>query len=123
MGDNRISANVRRPGSMNWMQDAPNVVSEDGLRKLLAEGHSADVLCRVTPQRTTAQWSGVWTVHCVSPDSEERRLLVTARNTMAAREFKTINGLTSFLASLGFEVVSIPMVEGKVGAHRLAQAE
>ena len=37
---------------MNWMQDAPNVVSEDGLRKFLGEGHSCDVLCRVTPERT-----------------------------------------------------------------------
>ena len=36
--------------SMNLMQDAPNVVSEEGLRALLAEGHSADVVCRVTPQ-------------------------------------------------------------------------
>ena len=48
---------------MNLMQDAPNVVSEEGLRTLLAEGHSADVVCRVTPKRTGAQWSGVWTVH------------------------------------------------------------
>jgi hypothetical protein len=105
---------------MNWMQDAPNVVSEDGLRKFLSEGHSCDVLCRVTPVRTTAQWSGVWTVHCAAPDGE-RRLLVTARNNMVAREFKTINGLTSFVVSLGFDLVSVPMVEGKVASHRLSE--
>lgn len=107
---------------MNLMQDAPNVVSEDGLRALLAEGHSADVLCRVTPTRTSAQWSGVWTVHCLSPDGEMHRLLVTARNNMAAREFKTINGLSSFLAGLGVSIVSIPMLEGKVATHKLDDA-
>lgn len=104
---------------MNLMQDAPNVVSEDGLRALLAEGHSADVVCRTTPTRTSAQWSGVWTVHCVSPDGEIRRLLVTSRNNMVAREFKTINGLVSFLAGLDLTTASIPMLEGKVGSHKL----
>ena len=107
---------------MNLMQDAPNVVSEEGLRALLAEGHSADVVCRATPKRTSAQWSGVWTVHCVSPDSETRRLLVTARNNMAAREFKTINGLSSFLAGLGVSIISIPMVEGKTASHKMGDA-
>lgn len=107
---------------MNLMQDAPNVVSEDGLRALLAEGHSADVLCRVTPTRTSAQWSGVWTVHCLSPDGEMRRLLVTSRNNMVGREFKTINGLVSFLAGLGVSIVSIPMLEGKVASHKLDDA-
>ncbi|CUH52672.1 hypothetical protein [Shimia marina] len=104
---------------MNLMQDAPNVVSEDGLRMLLAEGHSADVVCRATPTKTSAQWSGVWTVHCVSPDGEIRRLLVTSRNNMVAREFKTINGLVSFLAGVGLTTASIPMLEGKVASHRL----
>ena len=103
---------------MNLMQDAPNVVSEEGLRTLLSEGHSADVVCRITPTKTSAQWSGIWTVHCVSPDGETRRLLVTARNNMAAREFKTINGLVSFLAGLGVSIASIPMVEGKVASHK-----
>lgn len=104
---------------MNLMQDAPNVVSENGLRALLAEGHSADVVCRTTPTRTSAQWSGVWTVHCVSPDGEMRRLLVTSRNNMVAREFKTINGLVSFLAGVGLTMASIPMLEGKVASHKL----
>lgn len=36
--------NSARLDLMNLMQDAPNVVSEDGLRTLLAEGHSADVV-------------------------------------------------------------------------------
>jgi hypothetical protein len=104
---------------MNLMQDAPNVVSEDGLRALLAKGYSADVVCRTTPTRTSAQWSGVWTVHCVSPDGEMRRLLVTSRNNMVAREFKTINGLISFLAGVGLTMASIPMLEGKVASHKL----
>lgn len=107
---------------MNLMQDAPNVVSEDGLRALLAEGHSVDVVCRTTPTKTSAQWSGVWTVHCVSPDGEVRRLLVTSRNNMVAREFKTINGLVSFLAGIDLTTVSIPMLEGKVTSHKLDNA-
>ncbi len=107
---------------MNLMQDAPNVVSEDGLRMLLAEGHSADVVCRVTPKRTSAQWSGVWTVHCVSPDGAMRRLLVTSRNNMVAREFRTINGLVSFLVGIGLTMASIPMLEGKVASHKLDDA-
>jgi len=120
MGDGRALFHCMKAREhMNWMQDAPNVVSEDGLRKFLCEGHRCDVLCRVTPERTAAQWSGVWTVHCVGPDGD-RRLLVTSRNNMVAREFKTINGLTSFLSGLGFDLVSIPMVEGKIGRHTLA---
>lgn len=107
---------------MNLMQDAPNVVSEEGLRTLLAEGHSVDVVCRTTPTKTSAQWSGIWTVHCVSPDGEMRRLLVTARNNMVAREFKTINGLVSFLAGVGLTTASIPMCAGKVASHRLDDA-
>lgn len=107
---------------MNLMQDAPNVVSEDGLRALLAENHSVEVVCRTTPTRTSAQWSGVWTVHCVSPDGEMRRLLVTSRNNMVAREFKTINGLVSFLAGVGLTMASIPMLEGKVATHKLDDA-
>ena len=113
---------LARPDLMNLMQDAPNVVSEEGLRALLADGHSVDVVCRATPTRTTAQWSGVWTVHCVSPEGETRRLLVTARNNMVAREFKTINGLVSFLAGGGLTTASIPMLEGKVTSHRLDNA-
>jgi hypothetical protein len=54
----------------------------------------------------------------VAPEGE-RRLLVTARNNMAAREFRTINGLTSFLTGLGLDLVSIPMAEGKIGTHKL----
>lgn len=105
---------------MNLMQDAPNVVSEEGLRMLLGEGHSADVVCRAQPERkAAAQWSGVWTIHCTSPDGGERRLLVTARNNMVQREFKTINGLASFLTGLGLESISIPMVEGKAAINRL----
>jgi hypothetical protein len=38
---------------------------------------------------------------------------------MAAREFKTINGLSSFLAGLGVSIVSIPMLEGKIASHNL----
>jgi len=104
------------------MQDAPNVVSQEGLRTLLAEDHSADVVCRATPTKTSAQWSGIWTVHCVSPDGEIRRLLVTSRNNMVAREFKTINGLVSFLAGVGLTTASVPMCEGKVASHRLDDA-
>ncbi len=105
---------------MNLIQDAPNVVSEDGLRALLREGHSADVVCRTTPQRrAAAQWAGVWTIDCTSPDGSERRLLVTARKNMVQREFKTINGLTSFLTGLGIDVISIPMAEGKTAINKL----
>lgn len=107
---------------MSLMQDAPNVVSEEGLRTLLGEGYTAEVVCRTEPiRRAAAQWAGLWTIHCVAPDGASRRLLVTARNTMAEREFKTINGLVSFLVGLGLKVVSIPMEEGGVASHALEQ--
>ena len=48
-----------------------------------------------------------------------RRLLVTSRNNMVAREFKTINGLVSFLAGVGLTMASIPMLEGKIASHML----
>jgi hypothetical protein len=41
---------------------------------------------------------------------------------MAAREFKTINGLSSFLAGLGVSIISIPMVEGKTASHKMDDA-
>lgn len=102
---------------MNLMQEAPNVVSDEGLRLLFAEGHSVDVVCRAEPQRVRERWTGLWTVHCTSPDKNETRLLVTIRNNMAPREFKTINGLFSYLHGLGITKISVPMEPAETTSH------
>ena len=101
----------------------PDVVSEEGLRELLSRGHQAVVVCSETPRQKAYFWHGQWHILCASLDGQSERLLVSARRDAKGgdkpREFKTANGLISFLHDLGFRMVMVPMEEGGRIGHNL----
>ena len=101
----------------------PDVVSEEGLRELLNRGYQAVVICSEVPVQKAYFWHGLWHILCISLDGQSERLLVSARRDAEGgdkpREFRTANGLISFLHSLGFRSVMVPMEEGGRLSHNL----
>ena len=83
---------------MAMIEEAPNVVTEDGLRGLLAEGYLIEVVCKEGAEK-------------------RHNMLVTSRSVLKLRDFKTIVGLVSFLADMGCTTASIPLVEGARERH------
>lgn len=71
-----------------------------------------EVYCQEVNRSQYGVWTGRWQFACVSPDGEEKRLLVIRRN-IEPREWLTANGVLSFIADNGFACASIPL---KVGA-------
>lgn len=99
----------------------PNVTTEQGLRDLVENGHTVEILCEAEPERKGPSWYGRWTMRAISPDGHER-LLVTARNRpshndIKVREFKTATGVISFLIGVGFSQANIPFKDGTKTAH------
>ncbi len=84
------------------IDDAPNVVSEEGLRMYVRQGFRLEVVCRAVPERRYNAWYGKWIIRAVSPDGLGEKLLVTSRSILKVREFKTLTGLVSFLQEFGF---------------------
>lgn len=101
----------------------PNVTTEQGLRELVENGHTLEVLCEAEPERKGPSWYGLWTMRTISPEGHEK-LLVTARNRpshndIKVREFKTATGVISFLIGVGFSQANIPFKDGTKAAHSL----
>ena len=93
-------------------EEAPNVVSEEGCKKLLAADWQLLVICVGSAERRHANYFGLWGIRVISPDGHYERMLVTARKDMQMRTFKTINGLVGFLQDLGVKAPSIPLEQG-----------
>lgn len=93
-------------------EEAPNVVSEEGCRKLVAAGWQLQVVCVGSAEKKHANYFGLWALRIISPDGHYERTLVTARKDMQMRTFKTLNGLVAFLQDLGIKVPSIPLEQG-----------
>lgn len=94
------------------MEEAPNVVTEDGLRGLLAQGYLIEVVCRAGAEKRHNSWYGTWVIRAVTEDGRDDKMLVTSRSYLKVREFKTIVGLVSFLADMGCKTASIPLEQG-----------
>lgn len=101
------------------MVGEPNVVTEDGLRGLFAQGYFLEVVCKKGAERRNNSWSGVWVVRAAAPDRRDDKMLVTSRNLLKFRDFKTISGLVSFLADMGCRTASIPLEQDRCEAHHL----
>ena len=84
------------------IEEAPNVVTEDGLRGLLAEGYLIEVVCKEGAEKRHNSWYGAWVIRAVAPDGSSDKMLVTSRSYLKVREFKTIVGLVSFLETVEF---------------------
>lgn len=107
---------------------APNVVTEKQLKYLLQEeGYTAEIVCQEQPQLKYGQWKGSWFVRAVDPDGKTEKLLVPLRTDpkqgIQVREFKTANGIVSFLLALGFDDIYFPMVEGRKVQVRLSETD
>lgn len=106
-------------------KEAPNVVTETHFKTLMHSGYQAEVVCRTTAHKKAAVWYGIWIIRVVNKDRSYEKLLVPARKKLgdddeiAVRTFKTANGLISFLESMGFPQINIPMVEGGRTIHVL----
>jgi hypothetical protein len=102
---------------MAHLEEAPNVVTEDGLRGLLAEGYLIEVVCREGAEKRHNSWYGVWVIRTVTPDGLDDKMLVTSRSVLKLREFKTVVGLVSFLVDMGCTTASIPLIAGGRERH------
>jgi hypothetical protein len=104
------------------MDQAPNVVTEDGMRALLAQGYLIEVVCREGAEKRHNSWYGSWVIRAVGLDDGDEKMLVTSRSVGKLRDFKTIVGLVSFLADMGCTTASIPLVEGARERHAVPGA-
>ncbi|MCA0206892.1 MAG: hypothetical protein LCH92_21320 [Proteobacteria bacterium] len=94
------------------IEEAPNVVTEDGLRSLMAEGYAIEVVCKEAGEKRHNSWYGIWVVRAVSDNGRAEKMLVTSRSYLKVREFKTIVGVVSFLSEMGCPAARIPLLEG-----------
>ena len=99
------------------IEEAPNVVTEEGLRGLLADGYLIEVVCKETAEKRHNSWYGSWVIRAVHEDGRDDKMLVTSRSYLKIREFKTIVGLVSFLADMGCTSAGIPLEEGGRERH------
>ena len=104
---------------MAMIEEAPNVVTEDGLRGLLAEGYLIEVVCKEGAEKRHNSWYGSWVIRALLPDGSSPKALVTSRSLFKPREFKTIVGLVSFLADMGCKTACIPLEQGATERHVL----
>jgi hypothetical protein len=99
------------------IEEAPNVVTEDGLRGLLTDGYLIEVVCKEAAEKRHNSWYGSWVIRAVHEDGRDDKMLVTSRSVLKLRDFKTIVGLVSFLADMGCTTASIPLQEGGRERH------
>ena len=99
------------------MEEAPNVVTEDGMRGLVADGYLIEVVCKEAAEKRHNSWYGTWVIRGVAEDGRDDKMLVTSRSVLKLRDFRTIVGLVSFLADMGCKSVSIPLEEGGRERH------
>ncbi|MEH6523722.1 hypothetical protein [Sulfitobacter sp.] len=112
---------------MSSIQDneAPNVITETRFRTLMQSGYLAEVYCQSSAYNKSAVWYGKWVIRIIDEDRTFMKLLVPARSMsdkhdeIRIREFKTANGLISFLASMGCTHANVPLQEGGVSTHTL----
>lgn len=55
------------------MDVSPNVVTEDTLRGLLAEGYEIEVVCKDGAEKRHNSWYGIWVIRAVLPDGDRAR--------------------------------------------------
>ena len=68
------------------IEEAPNVVTEDGMRGLLAEGYLIEVVCKEGAEKRHNSWYGSWVIRAVSADGRDDKMLVTSRSYLKVRD-------------------------------------
>ena len=91
--------------------ELPNVVTEQQIEILLAEGYILWVACLETAYRKQ-QWVGEWGFFLLSADGQRKKIIVTTRVSSTGgpdlRTQKTIGGVVSFLQKFGYTAATIP---------------
>ena len=97
-------------------KEKPNVVSETQLHELVQRGFHVEVVAAKDATKVSSVWYGLWFVRVVSEDRSFEKLLTSARSVSSGgfdrKEFKTANGLLSFLHRHGFKTGPVPFYEG-----------
>ena len=93
-------------------KDRWHVIYEDRFREKIAEGWSSLILCTEDAERVRSAWTGRWQVFCVSPDREERLIVVQKKN-LDPKVILSAHGVMSFQMDLGITVIAVPMVKGE----------
>ena len=123
MGASGHAVTETRGLSIDLDREAPNVVTELQFKVLLRKGYRVEIIARGDPEKRGAFWYGDWIIAVVNEDRSAQKILVPARSRdydeeeIRFREFKTANGLLSFMHKFGFPAVSIPMVAGGRTLH------
>ena len=112
-----FSLKTERSHGKAMIEEAPNVVTEEGLRQLLAEGYLMEVVCKRDAEKRHNSWHGLWVVRAVAEDGREDKMLVTSRSYLKIREFKTIVGVIGLLVDMGCASAYIPLEEGGRERH------
>ena len=74
-------------------ENQSDAVTEDRFRHLVGQGWRIEITCLASAQKRHANYFGQWVICAISPDGDQLRRLVTARNLADMRSFKTINEL------------------------------
>lgn len=108
---------------INIKEEAPNVVTETRFKQLVNAGYLAEVICQDAVKKK-AYWHGSWIIRVVNQNRTFGKYLVPARSgrggagaDITIREFKTVNGLISFLNDCGFKQATIPLHSGGTATH------
>ena len=121
-------ATETRSLSIDLNKEAPNVVTELQFKNLLRRGYLGDVIAQDEPFRKGSFWYGTWICSVVDAKRSTELFLVPMRTKDSAseaitiREFKTANGLISFLHKIGMQTVSVPMQKGARASHKLPKS-
>lgn len=125
MGGFVIEPQKVEPMGVEPYQEEPNVVSETQLQDLVQRGFHVEVVAAIDATKVSSVWFGLWFARVVSEDRSVEKLLTTARTVNGVgferREFKTANGLVSFLHRAGFKTSSVPLYAGGRETHVLVK--
>lgn len=100
------------------------MITEAELKKNLLHGFFVEVVATKDAEKVNSFWRGNWFVRQVSADRSRERILASVKQTLIGgskrKDFKTANGLISFLQRMGFSSSGIPHIEGGIEIHALA---
>ena len=107
------------------MRELLPVILQRGLKKLLEEGCSIEIVCLETARKVGTAWRGRWRIYVIThgDNGEEQRLSLVATRNIEPRVIKTVVGLVSFAREHGISVVGIPLEKGRVVRWRRDGAE
>lgn len=97
--------------------EPPYVVTEPGLRKLVAQGWHVVVVAMENARLHNQHWRGDWRVRVARPDGGLEMVLVVSRTPNPERQFSMLSTVVNFLDKYGFATVHVPLRRGGRTVH------